>query len=157
MLNNKIIWKAYLKQYLNHRRLNIVDENLLDSLLGVVLIFNRNVSYNKIAKRFNSISIILFLYFRTGRIERYLINKNFSDFEYKTLDDAEDLFITLDDEKYKIFHKPEYDINTDTVPEMAYFNKDGKITSKLFYSFMGALLKDNLFTSNSYLNPNINI
>jgi len=99
------------------------------------------------------ISLLLFLDFRTGRVERYLINSSNKDLIKKGVDYKEDWYFFWNNEKYKIFHENEHIINTEFT-SLSRLN-DGQLTRTFYINFMSELLRDYLQFNNSFLDGNM--
>ena len=99
----------------------------------------------------NRISIFMFLDFRTGRIERYLINV--SNLGVLTSPDfKEDVDFTLHGERYKMFH--EFDLVPQTKTWSLMNIDDGKLTKLFNFIFMVDLIRDYLLWGYSYNDGN---
>nr|YP_009522489.1 hypothetical protein [Hygrophorus russula]AXQ02212.1 hypothetical protein [Hygrophorus russula] len=135
--------KTNLKNYL------LGTDLKYENIIGAVLAFNKKIIHNETFKSYDYFSFILFIDFRTVRIERYLINS--SNPNIKTIDGKEDLFFTFNNKSYRIFHEDECSISTFNLNEI----NDGKLTRKFYFTFMLDLIRDYLYYETSYNNPNI--
>jgi hypothetical protein len=108
----------------------------------------------------NLISILLFLDFRTGRVERFIINSSDPTLNLKVnkkslgLDYKEDLYFTWNNEKFKVLHDSDHGpwINGETVLSQL---GDGKLNRKYYAFFIAELMRDYFKYFNSFNNGNI--
>jgi len=165
---NKKYWKQKtieMKRYLLETSIknNIQKDydNLNKNVVGAVLVYNTKVkeldygepgSFNRI----NLISILLFLDFRTGRVERFIINSSDPKLNTKKIDVGvdykEDLYFTWNNERYKVFHEDEH--SWGKLTDLSTLG-NGKLTKHYFILFMAELVRDYLKYFNSYLNGNV--
>lgn len=157
--DNKKLTLQRLKviDYLQKSQFNMKAQNI-DK--GAVLSFNLRIKRNTKSDieisphgMFDLLSILLFLDFKTGRIERYLINSSNPKLNKKGIDFKEDLFFYWNNEKYRMFYEEQH------LPISDHFSlsniNDGKLSRKFFISFMTELVRDYLHTNNSFLDGNI--
>ena len=110
--------------------------------------------------RFNLISILLFLDFRTGRVERFIINSSNPTLNLNKnkkgigLDYKEDLFFTWNNEKFKVLHDSDHGpwIDGETILSQL---GDGKLNRKYYAFFIAELIRDYLKFFYSFNNGNI--
>lgn len=120
--------------------------------VGVVLALRAKVKYVKPNTGFYLITVLLFLDLRTARVERYLINSSDPKANEKGTDFKKDLYYTWNDERYKLFHDDEHEIEPTSLTSSL---GNGKFTSKFFTFFMSELLRDYLVTETSFFDGNI--
>jgi hypothetical protein len=94
-----------MKEYLLGKKL----ANKHDNIIGAVLGFSKKLNFNNITKKNDTLAILLFLDFRTGRVERYIVNLSDTDIN-KGIDYKDDLYFTKlgEGEKYKILHENQH-------------------------------------------------
>src|ERR1700676_61401 len=86
--------QKYLLETSINKEKQSVTTNINSNVLGAVLAFNTNIKCNETFKTFNSLSLLVFLDLRTGRVERYLINSSDPKANDKGIDYKEDLYFT---------------------------------------------------------------
>lgn len=141
------------------------DKNLSNNVIGTVLAFSTKLDTEtplKITKDNTTalntpvtISTLVFLDFRTGRIERYLINASIHTFGKSTTLDVDfknDVYFTWKGERYKIFHDH---VGGDQAKFSLINLGDGKITQAFNLIFMVELFRDYLIYESSYNDGNI--
>ena len=143
------------------------DKNLSNNVIGTVLAFSTKLDTETPLKITQdnttalntpvTISTLLFLDFRTGRIERYLINASIHTFGKSITLDVDfknDVYFTWKGERYKIFH--EFDHVGGDQAKFSLINLgDGKITQAFNLIFMVELFRDYLIYESSYNDGNI--
>lgn len=147
-----------------HKYLIGNDNNRKSNDIGAVLAFTTKISVENVDtkpiapfKTYERLSVLMFLDFRTGRIERYLINvSNLGLINIPlTTDFKEDVYFTHQGEKYRIFHDNEHLYNPDHT-ESSLFNLGDGILSKDFYRiFITELFRDYLIYWTSYNDGNM--
>lgn len=158
MKNNNNLQK-YLKieklqRYLLETSINKEKQSVTknSNVLGAVLAFNTKIKYNDTLKTFSLLSLLIFLDFRTGRVERYLINSSDPKANDKGIDYKEDLHFTWENNKYRVFHDFEHSpLDKLNLSEIG----DGKLNTKFYTIFMAELLRDYLHYFISFKNSNI--
>jgi hypothetical protein len=120
-----------------------------ENVFGAVLAYNtkvKEVDYGEPGSfnRFNLISVLLFLDFRTARVERYIINSSNPKLNLNKknigVDYKKDLYFTWNNERYKLFHDLEHGpLRDETILSQL---GDGKLTRKYYVFFIGELLRD---------------
>jgi len=125
--------------------------NKHDNILGAVLGFNKKLSFNETTKKYDLIAILLFLDFRTGRVERYLVNSS-NIHPNKGIDLKEDLYFTWEGERYKIFYEKEH-----SPTEEASLTKigNGILNREFYFIFMTELARDYFLFFKSFNDGNI--
>jgi len=144
--------QKYLLETSINKEKQSVTTNINSNVLGAVLAFNTNIKCNETFKTFNSLSLLVFLDLRTGRVERYLINSSDPKANDKGIDYKEDLYFTWENNKYRVFHDFEHSaLDTTNLSEIG----DGKLNIKFYSIFMAELLRDYLHYFISFKNSNI--
>jgi hypothetical protein len=128
------------------------NENLIGSILG----FQRGRRKDSIIRSNHFFSFLLYFDHRTGRIERYLINKG-STQEVNVIDKTKDPYLGLeiehkDNKQIRNIYDDEHLIGSDSSFLNLY---DGKMSRKFFSIFLLELLRDYLQFHNSYENGNM--
>ena len=135
------------------------DKNVIGTVLGfstTILTQKKNKLPKQnplsISNNSNRVSIFMFLDFRTGCIERYLINvSNLGPLT--STDFKEDVYFTWQGERYKMFH--EFDHAPQTSNWSLMNIGDGKLTKSFNFIFMVELIRDYLLWEKSYNNGNM--
>jgi hypothetical protein len=128
---------------------NIITDS---NAVGVVLALRANIQYNKPYIGSYLITVLLFLDLRTARVERYIINSSDPKVNEKGKDFKKDLYYILNNERYKLFHDDEHEIEPTSLTSSL---GNGKFTSKFYTFFMSELLRDYLVTETSFFDGNI--
>ena len=128
--------------------------------LGAILAFNTKVKEDKPGKNFNLISLLLFLDFRTARVERFIINSSNPTLNLNKkdvgVDYRKDLTFVWNNEKFNVFHDLELGIwNKGDQSTILSQIGDGKLTRKYYIYFITELLRDYLKYFTSFRNGNI--
>jgi hypothetical protein len=153
-----------IKKYLLETNIGDSSQNIKqnENVFGAVLAYNAKIkeaNYNEPGsfKEFNLISLLLFLNFRTGRVERYIINSSNPTMNLNRknigVDYKKDLYFTWNNEKYKVFH--DWDHGDDRGETILSILGDGKMSSKYYLFFINELIRDYFRYFGSYKNGNI--
>lgn len=142
-----------IRSYLLQTNINNTPQDIKDNLsaVGVVLGLNTRIQYNDSSIKYYLISVLLFLDLRTARVERYLINTSEPSLNDKGIDLRNDVFYIWNNEKYRIFHDEEHSFPHVTLSALG----DGKLTRKLYTTFMAELARDYLMSHTSYNDGNM--
>ena len=139
-LNIEKLKKYLLKTNIDKSKQSSKENN---NVIGTILSYSTKLQFNENLKRYDLLSILLFLDFRTGRVERYLINNSDPNANKKSIDYKEDLYFSWNNVKYKIFLDMEH--STHEKITLSDMDPIGKINSKFYITFMMELLSDYLF------------
>jgi hypothetical protein len=136
--------------YLQKNELSKIDSN---NIAGTVLAFNIRI---KNGDKFDKLSLLLFLDFRTGRVERYLINSSNPNLNQEGIDFKEDLSFYLNNVKYRMFYEDVHWAGTSkaSLTKLSDMN-DGILSRRFYLFFMAELIRDYLFFNNSFLDGNM--
>ena len=85
-----------LKKYLLETNIDKSKQSSKENnnVIGTILSYSTKLQFNENLKRYDLLSILLFLDFRTGRVERYLINNSDPNANKKSIDYKEDLYFS---------------------------------------------------------------